>query len=688
MPTSLIFFLAWRNLAQDRLRTLVSAISVALGTAVVVAADFVGAAIRRAGEDVSDGGAVPFVSEFLNVSLSLIGLIILLVAAFLIFNVFGMSVTQRRRQIGALRALGMTRGQIGRLLLAEAVLIGSLGAAAGAALGPLLGWLILNLLAAVAGVAHGMGTITAGNLLLAMLAGMGVTLLATAAPAARALAISPLAALRAATDEAPPWPRRRLFTAGALGLALTGLAPLYLIVDPPAARGFVPPWDGALTALFSLGWLLGWAAALPLILRGTRRAVLALNRRALSRLMADNLIRAQSRVILTILTLSLALLTITAVTGVTSFTLNVALKQGLANAGRTWVIVAMPPVGEGAAVDWGVLSGWDLQAMWLSPEFVNGVTAVSGDRATILRLPQVVVPELAILPGMPAYMADVAELRAANLFEFAAGDWATADPWLREECALLVVPRIAATLGAGVGDRVTVTGAQGPVSCVVAGIGVNRMMMGTSIVGQGAAADFDVDMERPFGLLVRPRPGADVAAVIADSQQLLADYPAYSLIELEKFLADMDGMLATLQGGLNGMLLLAIVAAALGVVNATVSGVVERRAELGLLRAVGGTRRQVLAVVVGEAGLLGLVGGAVGALAGLGLVVIFILVNGGNMYGLGDLDLAQSIRLSLPAAARAGLVGLVAAPLIAALAAYWPAVHFLRGAVINGLSPE
>jgi hypothetical protein len=70
-------------------------------------------------------------------------------------------------------------------------------------------------------------------------------------------------------------------------------------------------------------------AALPLILRGTRRAVLALSHRALPRLTADNLIRAQSRVILTILTLSLALLMITAITGVTSFSLNVAMKQAM-----------------------------------------------------------------------------------------------------------------------------------------------------------------------------------------------------------------------------------------------------------------------------------------------------------------------------------------------------------------------
>jgi hypothetical protein len=455
----------------------------------------------------------------------------------------------------------------------------------------------------------------------------------------------------------------------------------------PGAKTLVPPWDGLLTALFALSWLAGWGLLLPLILRGTRRLILLTSQGALLRLMADNLIRAQSRVILTILTLGLALLLIVTVTGVTSFTLNVALKQGVANAGRMWVIMAMPPVGEEAAVDWGILSSWDLQAMRLSSEFVAEVTAVSGDRASILRLPQVVVPELAILPGMPAYMADVAELRAADLFDFAEGDWATAEPWLCQECALLVVPRIAATMKATVGDRVTVTGARGPVSCVVAGIGSNQLMMGTSIVGQGAAADFDVDMERPFGLLARPRPGADVDAVIADSQRLLADYPAYSLMELEKFLTDIDGMLATLQGALNGMLLLAIVAAALGVVNATVSSVIERRAELGLLRAVGGTRRQVVVVVMGEAGLLGLVGGILGAGAGLGLIAIFILVNGGNMYGLIDLDLGDSLRQSLPTAVTTALVGLIAAPLITTAAAYWPAAYFLRGTAIDSLKP-
>jgi putative ABC transport system permease protein len=83
---------------------------------------------------------------------------------------------------------------------------------------------------------------------------------------------------------------------------------------------------------------------------------------------------------------------------------------------------------------------------------------------------------------------------------------------------------------------------------------------------------------------------------------------------------------------------------------------------LGLLRAVGGTRRQVVVVVMGEAGLLGLVGGILGAGAGLGLIAIFILVNGGNMYGLIDLDLGDSLRQSLPTAVTTALVGLIAAP--------------------------
>jgi putative ABC transport system permease protein len=688
-PSLLSFSLARRNLAQERLRALFSVLSVALGTAVIIAADFSGSAIRRAGEALGGSDAVPFVGDLLNAGLSVVGLSILLVAGFLIFNAFGMSVTQRQRQIGALRSLGMMRRQIGQLVLAEALLTGGLGVSAGALLGPLLGWFLLYLLAAAAGIAHGQGTVTAVNLLLVVSVGLGITLAAAAIPAWRALRISPLAALRATGSEAPPWPHHRLLAMGGAGLLLTVLPLLYLAVDPPGARQLTPPWDITLTALFALSWLTGWALLLPLILRGTRALLLCLSPgRALPRLIADNLIRAPGRATLTILTLGLGLLMMVTVSGVTTFTFNVTIQQIVRNAGKIWLVEAIPFAAEGATVDWGVISTWDLATMRLSPEFVAQLDGINQDRAASIHVAPVVIPELAMMPGWPAYVIDIAELRHTNIFIFSEGSWETAESLLQNDCGLLLIPRLAAGLKTTVGDMVTVTGAQGPVRCVVAGIGSSDLMMGVPFVSQGATTDFAVDPERPFVVLIQPYPETDIERLLAESRQLLAAFPDYSLIEIDQFLGDIDGMVVSLQTMLNGMLLLAIVAAALGVTNTTLSSVIERRAELGLLRAVGGTRRQALAVVMGEAGLLGLVGGGVGALAGLGLVAIFILVNGGNMFGLSNLDLGDALRQSLPTAVLTAIVGLVAAPLVTVVAAYWPAAYSLQGTTINTLKPE
>jgi len=125
---------------------------------------------------------------------------------------------------------------------------------------------------------------------------------------------------------------------------------------------------------------------------------------------------------------------------------------------------------------------------------------------------------------------------------------------------------------------------------------------------------------------------------------------------------------------------------ALGVVNTTVTSVAERRRELGLLRAVGATQRQVSAVVTGEAALMGLIGGGLGLVAGAGVVVILALTYGGNGWGVPDLDLWGAAYRSVQPALLNGLVGLVATPFICAGAAWLPVRSILRGRAIEMLN--
>ncbi|MCJ7624968.1 MAG: hypothetical protein MUO76_15815, partial [Anaerolineaceae bacterium] len=107
---SSLWMLAWRNLSQARTLTFLSVLSVALGAAMTIATDVISAAMMNA--FIESGDALTFLKGLLDEldrALVMIGVGISIAAGFVIYNAFAMTVNQRRRQIGALRSLGMTR---------------------------------------------------------------------------------------------------------------------------------------------------------------------------------------------------------------------------------------------------------------------------------------------------------------------------------------------------------------------------------------------------------------------------------------------------------------------------------------------------------------------------------------------------------------------------------------------------
>jgi putative ABC transport system permease protein len=121
---------------------------------------------------------------------------------------------------------------------------------------------------------------------------------------------------------------------------------------------------------------------------------------------------------------------------------------------------------------------------------------------------------------------------------------------------------------------------------------------------------------------------------------------------------------------MNGLLLLAIGAGALGSVNTTLVSILERRCELTLLRSLGATRRQIAGLIVGESAITGLLGALLGLLAGWGTIAVYVLVYGSVTFGLVDLPLWTAVAEVTWPALRGGLPGLIAAPLLAAGAAF------------------
>ena len=137
------------------------------------------------------------VLSYLTIALLVFGLIALLVGAFVIFNTFTMTVAQRTREFGMLRTIGASRRQILQAVVLEALLIGFagsvLGLFAGIGLAPLLAGLLGMIGFDLPSTAL---VIAARTIVVAILLGTVVTLLSSLAPALRATRISPMAAMR------------------------------------------------------------------------------------------------------------------------------------------------------------------------------------------------------------------------------------------------------------------------------------------------------------------------------------------------------------------------------------------------------------------------------------------------------------------------------------------------------------
>ena len=676
--------LAWRNLAGSRTRTVLSVLAVALGVTVIIVGDMIGGSILNAISD-SEIAQLTGVELFEQLAslLTLVGIAVTAAAGFLVFNAFAMSVTQRRQQIGALRALGMTRRQVMRLVLVEALITGGLGTLFGLVVGPLMGRGVIALLSTTDMFLDALteGSVSLSSFFLAAALGVGITLFSVLLPARRATRVSPLDALRA--------PESTRIVQNPVRPALVGLViavglAIYLLVAPPG-EWVSPPWDSRLTGLFTVAWLVGLALMLPAWVGGVGdRARRPLSRwlGAVGRLIADNLQRGRGRVTLTIATLAVGLAMIVGTTGFITFFLHELFGHTLRSAiqQRGWVVSSFQ-------VTQNVADFVELDSLQLLPEAIEKVESVVNGRGEILGFYFAVVPDLSFMgSNYFSFVLDPKVLRETGdtFFTFTEGDWETAMPIMESGCGLLLTPLVAQKNNAWIGDTLTVQGVGGDVECTIVGIG--QSYVSASIISGAAANVFGAtDL---LSLYVSPSPNVAPSLLEADLNALADRHPGIYVMQLDDMARIQQSAFDQVRSMLNGMLLLAIVAAALGVVNTTMMSVAERRRELGLLRAVGATRRQVTRVVTGEAALMGLIGGGLGLVAGVGVTLVLVVTYGGNAWGIPGLDLWGAAWRSAQPALFNGLVGLFAAPLICAGAAWLPARSILRGSAVETLNPE
>ncbi|MGD8822693.1 MAG: ABC transporter permease, partial [Anaerolineales bacterium] len=305
-----LILLAWRELTIRPLRSLVNVLAVALGVAMVLAADVIGSA-ARSGTMVADErnlGAV--LGELVTLSLTVVSVIILLAAAFLIFNNFAMQITQRRRRIGGMRAAGMTRRQVTVWVMLEASLVAWIGVGLGFIAGPLMGQGIIRLIELL-GEATGMTVLVFAQpdpirsaMIQAACLGWGVALAASLIPAVQAARLTPLEGLRRPAYSVRTKLKNRITYLCLLAIiGVTG----WVLIWPPG-EWTRPPWNG----YFGLGLVILWLALLAVIspwlvgkLGIWGRSAAADLSSGVSRLIPDNLWRARGRVAVTALTIAL-----------------------------------------------------------------------------------------------------------------------------------------------------------------------------------------------------------------------------------------------------------------------------------------------------------------------------------------------------------------------------------------------
>jgi putative ABC transport system permease protein len=561
-------------------------------------------------------------------------------------------VVERTREIGMLRTLGMSRRQILEQILVEAAIIGVIGSILGILGGLLLARGLISIMALVIGQEVTTLRVPTSGLLVAAAVGILVTLAAAALPARQASRVSPLEALRIRAGSREGWFVRK---GPLLGVALLVMTLPVLIAGPLPA--FVPERarDMLVMNLFLAGTLLIPAAVS--VTEPVARRVLARVFGVEGQLGSRNVQRARLRTALTVAALMIGAAMILSIRSVT-----VAFDQDI----RAWIERYI-------GGDIYVHSTLDMDTrLGLRLGQVAGVAAVTPLRYLEAKriMPDGRSEDLAIMA------VDVPTYQEVTSFVFS-GDPGDVDRLARGD-AVFISSVLSEKYGLQQGDTVRLATRRGRRDFEVAGVVVDFFNQGMVL-----QLNWD-DMKRYFGrddantFLVKVQPGESTAAVRVRIEEEYGRRHHLTVESNEAIRARALALIARTTSLFDVMSLITMIVAALGVINTLTMNVVERTREIGMLRSLGMTRRQIGRMILAEAGMMGLVGGLFGLLFGI-LVSRTIMTSMNQMSGF-------QLPWVLPAE---GIVAaLIITFVVSQIAALWPARRAARIRITEAIQYE
>ena len=592
---------------------------------------------------------------FLTTALLIFAGITIFVGAFLIFNIFSITVAQRTREFGALRTLGASSRQVLATVIGEAFVIGLLASIVGIVAGAAFVKLLLVIFKAVGFELPQSGLpIEPRTIIVGIVVGLLATLGSALIPALRATRVSPLEALRedGGVDRETGSRKRTAIAVivGVLGILilLGGLFGGGESSQVLSMMGF------GLILLFIAIAMLGGRMVGPLAsLVGKPLESL---RGVTARLARENTLRNPGRtattssalmigVALVVFVLMLGSALTKSVTGAldSTFTGDIAIQN----------VDGFSPISPDIATDVAGLEG----VAATSPVASAGgrVDGIDGDQ---------------LIYGLDPSLPEVADL-----------DWVEGDDSVLQGLAddgAIVEADFAAENDIEVGDTLTVTTPNGTeVEVTVEGSVRDRIaLLVDSVALSREALRTDFDVRQDFLVLGAFDEAADVDAVRGTVDDLLADqFPNAEAQDQEELKQSFEDNINTIVYLIYVLLTLAVVLSLIGVVITLVLSVLERKRELGMLRAIGASRSQVRRMIRYESFITAMIGAIVGAVIGVAIAVAAVKA----------LE-SDGLVLSFP------IVGIVVVLVLAAiagvLAGVWPARRASKIEVMEALSYE